>query len=56
MRQWVNYLTAVVQVAAGLIPHTTWQSGLKDPALPQLQCRSQLQLRFNPWSTPQVQP
>ena len=26
-----------------------WHSGLKDPPLLQLWCRSQPQLRFNPW-------
>ena len=56
MVQWVKNPTAVAWVAA-----ETWVPSLdEDPALPQLQCRSQLQLGFNPrprnFRVPQVQP
>ena len=37
--------TAEVQVRP-----PAWGSGLKDTALPQMYCRLQLQLRFNPWT------
>ena len=35
--------------AAMWVQSLAQHSGLKDPALPQLLCRLQLQLRFNPW-------
>ena len=37
------WVTVEVQVRS-----PTWHSGLKDLVLPQLQCQSQLRLRFNP--------
>ena len=47
--QWVKNLTAVALVAGeAQVWSSAWLSGLKDPALPQLWLRSQLQLRFNP--------
>ena len=46
--QWVKNPTAVVWVAETQVRSPTWSSGLKDLALPQLQCRLQLQLRFIP--------
>ena len=49
MAQWVKP-TSVAQVATEAQDQSPAQrSGLKDLALPQLWCRSQLQLRFNPW-------
>ena len=61
MVQWVKNLTEVAQVAAeAQAPSPAQYSGLKDLALLQLQCRSQLQLGFNPlprnFHMPQVQP
>ena len=48
--QWVKNLMAAVWVAVKVWVWTqAWQSGLKDPVLPQLWCRVELQLRFNPW-------
>ena len=49
MVQLVKNLTTVAWVTAEAQVQSLAQcSGLKDPVLPQLQCRSQLQLRFNP--------
>ena len=51
MAQWTKNVTAEAQVsteAQVLIPSLA-QWVMKDPALPQLQCRSQLQLTFSPW-------
>ena len=61
MVQWFKNLTAVTQVIAeARVCSSGWYSGLKDPALPQLWCRLQLQLSFNPCSwnfhMPWVQP
>ena len=48
--QWVKNPTAVAQVAMEVQVHSSAQhSRLKDPALLQLWCRSQLWPRFNPW-------
>ena len=48
--QWVKNLTAVAQVTEEVwVQSPTWHSVLKDPELPQLWGRSQLQLRFNLW-------
>ena len=48
--QWVKNLTAAAQVAAEAQVQSPAQgSVLKDPALPQLRCRLQLQLGFSPW-------
>ena len=44
MAQWVRNPTVEAQVHP-----QAWHSGLKDPALPQLQPRLQLQLRLDPW-------
>ena len=50
MAPWVKDLTAVARVAVeAWIRSPTQHSGLKDPALPQLWIRLQLQLGFNPW-------
>ena len=50
MAPWVKILTTVVQAIASVqVRSLAWHSGLKDPALPQLWHKSQLQLRFNPW-------
>ena len=50
MAQWVKNLIAVAQVAAEVQVRSLAQhSELKDLALLQLQYRSQLRLRFNPW-------
>ena len=61
MVQQVKNLTAAAQADAEVqLPFLAWHIGLKDPVLPQLQCRSQLQLGFNPWPRnfhmPWVQP
>ena len=50
MVQWVKNVTMVVYISeeVWVLPLARC-SGLKDPALPQLQHRLQLQLRFNPW-------
>ena len=40
----MTWVTAEVQVCS-----LAWHSGLKDLAWPQLWCRSQLQLGFDPW-------
>jgi len=49
MMQWVKSLTAAAQFTAEVQVRSPAQhSELKDPALPQLQCGSQLQLGFNP--------
>ena len=49
--QWVRNPTAVAQVTAeARVQSLAWCSGLKDGALPQLQCSLQLWLGFNPWS------
>ena len=51
MVQWVKNLTAVSWVAAeAWVRSPAWHSVIKDPALPQLQVRSQLQFKFNPKS------
>ena len=48
--RWVKNLTAAAQVKAEAWVQSLAQcSRLKDPALLQLQCRSQLRLRFDPW-------
>ena len=48
--QWVKNLTAVAWVAMEARVGSPAQcSGVKDPGLPQLQCRSQLQLGLNLW-------
>ena len=45
---WHNGISVSVQCqVSDLIP--AWNSGLKDPVLPQLQCRSQLWLGSDPW-------
>ena len=50
MAQWVKNLTAAVGVAADVrVPPLAQCSELKDPALPQLWWRLQVQLGFNPW-------
>ena len=50
MVQWVKNQTAAAWVSAEVqVQSLTWDSELKDPVLPQLWQRSQLQLRFNPW-------
>ena len=47
--EWVKNLTPVAQVTAEVwVWSLAWHSRLKDPALPQLQHRSQLRLKFNP--------
>ena len=38
-----------VGAAPTQVPSLAWHSGLKDPELPQLQRRSQLRLRSDPW-------
>ena len=49
MAQWVKNPTTVVQVAMeAQVRSLAWYSELKDPALPQLWCRLQLQLRLSP--------
>ena len=51
MAQWVNSSTAAAPVTVEVqVQSLATQSGLKDLMLPQLWCRSQLWLRFNPWS------
>ena len=48
--QWVKNPTAMAQVTAEVQAQAPAQcSGLEDLALPQLQCRLQLWLRFHPW-------
>ena len=48
--QWVKNLTEVAQVAVeAQIQSLVQYSGLKDPALPQLQHRLKLQLGSDPW-------
>ena len=50
MAQWVENPTAVAQGAAEVqVQFLAQPSGLKDLALPQLQQRSHLWLRFSPW-------
>ena len=50
MAQWVKNLTAAARVPLkAQVRFPTWGSGLKDLALLQLRCRSQLWLGFNPW-------
>ena len=47
---WVKNLTAVTWVTVEVWdPSLAWYNGLQDPVLLQLQLRSQLWLRFNPW-------
>ena len=45
MAQWVKNPTVATLVSVEVPKHSV----LKDSALPQLWCRSQLRLRFNPW-------
>ena len=48
--QWVKNLTTAAGVNAEVqVLFLPLHSGLNDPALLQLQCRSQLQLGFIPW-------
>ena len=61
MAQWVKNPTAAVQVAVEVqVQSPNWHDGLEDPVLLSLQCKSQLQLRFNPrprnFHMPWVQP
>ena len=50
MAQWVKNMIAVAQVAVEVrVRYPAQYTGLKDLVLPQLWCRSQLQLRFKPW-------
>ena len=50
MVQWAKNPTAVAWVVAEMrVESPAGYSGLKFPVLLQLQCRSQLWLRFNPW-------
>ena len=50
MALWVQTLTAATWIAAEVrVQFSDQHSGLKDPALLQLLCRSQLWLRFSPW-------
>ena len=49
MAQWIKNPTAVAQVAVEVrVQFLTWYSELKDPMLPQLQCRLELRLIFSP--------
>ena len=51
MMQWVKNLTAVAQVALEALEQSlAWHSGFKYPALLQLWCKSELWLRFSPWT------
>ena len=51
MVQWVKNLAAAAWEATQLcIQSPVQHSELKNLVLPQLQCRSQLQLKFNPWT------
>ena len=48
--QWVKSPTAAAWVTVvAWVPSLAQRSGLKDPALLQLGCRSHLQLGFSPW-------
>ena len=47
MAQWVNDLACLCGGMGSIPGPEPW---VKDPALPQLWCTSQLQLRFDPWS------
>ena len=48
---WVKNLPAVAPVTVeAQVSSLARLSGLKDPALPRLWCRSQLWLGFNPWA------
>lgn len=50
--QWFKNPTTVAQAAMEEQVQTpAWHIGLKDTALPQLCCRLQLQLKFDPWLT-----
>ena len=50
MAQWVKNLTADTRVnAEAWVRFPAQHGGLKDLALPLLQCRLQLWLGFNPW-------
>ena len=50
LAQWVKNPTAVARVTVEARVRSLAQHiGLKDPVLKQLQCKSKLQLRFNPW-------
>ena len=55
--QWVNEPTCLCGIAGSIPRPAQW---VKDPVLPQLWQRSQMQLRFDPWPRnfhiPQVQP
>ena len=49
MAQWVKNPTAGACVTVEVwVQFLAWSSGLKDLALPQLQCSSQMWLGFNP--------
>ena len=51
MAQWVKNQTAAARVTAEAWDQSlAWHSGLKDPALLHLWHRSQLWLRFSPWT------
>ena len=51
LAQWVKDPTAVAWVTAEVwVQSSVWRCGVKDPALPHLWRRSQLWLRYNPWS------
>ena len=45
-----NMIAEALVAVEAQVQSLAWCSGLKDPTLQQLQCRSQLQLGFNPWS------
>ena len=50
MVQWVKDLTSAAWIAMEeQVQSVAWFSGLQDQVLPQLQCRLQLWLGFNPW-------
>ena len=50
MVQWVKNLTAAACVPEEVcFCYLSQHRGLKDPAFPQLQCRTVMWLRFNPW-------
>ena len=50
MAKWIKNLTTVAEVTVEVQVRCLAQcSVLKDPVLPQLQCRSHQQLGFNPW-------
>ena len=50
MTQWVKNPTTVAQAAVEVqVQSLDQHSGLKDPALLQLQCKSQMWFGFNSW-------